>query len=321
MGIRRFVVYMLSSICAAASAGVACSQSFPSKPIRIVTSETGGGNDFTARAISPELSNALGQQVIVDNRGGAGGLIAIDTVAKAQPDGYTLVLYNNGMWTLPLIQKLPYDPVRDFSPITLATTTPNILVVHPTVPVNSVKDLIALAKSKPGELNYATGGTGSSNHLAAELFNSMAGVKTVRIPHKGSGPALIGLMGGQTQLMFPNAAAVTPHLKSGRLKALAVTSLQPSILFPGLPTVAASLPGYESVSPFGIFAPAQTPVAVVRRLNQEIVKVLARADVRERFLNTGVEVVGSTPEEFASAMKADITRLSKVVKESGIRAD
>lgn len=221
MEIRRFVVCALGAVCAAVSAGAACSQSFPANPIRIVTSETGGGTDFTARAISPEISNALGQQVIVDNRGGAGGLIAIDTVATAQPDGYTLVLYNNGMWTLPLIQKLPYDPVTDFAPITLATTTPNILVVHPTVPISSVKDLIALAKSKPWEIIYATGGTGSSNHLAAELFNSMAVVKTVRIPKKGSGPALIGLMSGQTQLMFTNAAAVTPHLKSGRLKALA----------------------------------------------------------------------------------------------------
>ena len=290
--------------------GAAFGQSFPTKPIRMVTSNVGAGNDFTARVIAPELASALGEPVIVDNRGGAGGLIAIDTVAKAQPDGYTLVLYNNGMWTLPLIQKVPYDPVRDFSPITLATTTPNILVVHPSVAANSVKELIALAKSKPGELNYAAGGTGSSNHLAAELFNAMARIKMVRISYKGSGPAVNDMISGQVHVMFPTTAAAMPHVKSGRLRALGVTSLQPSALAPGLPAVAESgLPGFESVVIYGLFAPAKTPAPVISRLHSEIVQFRQSGGASDKLLPAGVEVVAGPPAELAAAIKSEMTRI------------
>ncbi len=300
----------------------ALAQIYPAKPVRIVTNEAGAGLDFALRLMTPGLSTALGQQMIVDNRGGAGGVIAADIVAKANPDGYTLLYYSNGLWTLPLLQKVPYDPVRDFTPVTLAATSPSILVVHPALPVGSVSDLIALAKAKPGTLNYASGGRGAPTHLAAELFKSMAGVDIVHIPYKGSGPALISLIGGHEQLMFTVAVGGLAHVKAGRLKALAVTSAKPSALLPGLPTVAqAGLPGYEAVSLQGLFAPAGTPRAVVDRLQVEIARVVARADVKEKFFGAGTEVVGSTPADLSSAVKADMTAMAKVIKTAGIRAE
>ncbi|HEV7821891.1 MAG TPA: tripartite tricarboxylate transporter substrate binding protein [Burkholderiales bacterium] len=302
--------------------GTAAAQPYPLKPIRIVTNEAGAGLDFALRLMTPGLSTAFGQQAIVDNRGGAGGVIAADLVAKATPDGYTLLYYSNGLWTLPLLQNVPYDPVRDFAPVTLAATSPNILVVHPSVPVNSVADVIALAKSKPGTLNYASGGRGAPTHLAAELFKSMAGVDIVHIPYKGSGPALISLIGGHAQLMFAVAVGGLTHVKAGRLKPLAVTSSKASELLPGLPTVAASgLPGYESVSIQGLFAPAKTPPAVIERLQQEVARVVARADVKEKFFNAGTEAVGSSPAELSAAVKADMTAMARVIKTAGIRAE
>jgi tripartite-type tricarboxylate transporter receptor subunit TctC len=302
--------------------GTAAAQPYPLKPIRIVTNEAGAGLDFALRLMTPGLSTAFGQQAIVDNRGGAGGVIAADLVAKATPDGYTLLYYSNGLWTLPLLQNVPYDPVRDFAPVTLAATSPNILVVHPSVPVNSVADVIALAKSKPGTLNYASGGRGAPTHLAAELFKSMAGVDIVHIPYKGSGPALISLIGGHEQLMFAVAVGGLTHVKAGRLKPLAVTSSKASELLPGLPTVAASgLPGYESVSIQGLFAPAKTPPAVIERLQQEVARVVARADVKEKFFNAGTEAVGSSPAELSAAVKADMTAMARVIKTAGIRAE
>ena len=304
------------------AASLAGAQSYPVKPVRIVTNEAGAGLDFALRLITPGLSTALGQQVIVDNRGGGGGVIAADIVAKANPDGYTLLYYSNGLWTLPLLQKVPYDPLRDFAPVTLAATSPNILVVHPALPVNSVAELIALAKAKPGTLNYASGGRGAPTHLSAELFKYMAGVDIVHIPYKGSGPALISLIGGHEQLMFTVAVGGLVHVKAGRLKPLAVTSAKPSALLPGLPTVAASgLPGYESVSIQGLFSPAKTPAAVVQRLQQEVARVVARADVKEKFFNAGTEVAGSSPAELAAAVQADMTAMGRVIKAAGIRAD
>ena len=306
----------------ALSAEATVAQNYPAKPVRIVTNEAGAGLDFALCLMTPGLSSALGQQMIVDNRGGAGGVIAADIVAKANPDGYTLLYYSNGLWTLPLLQKVPYDPQRDFAPVTLAATSPNILVVHPALPVNSVAELVALAKAKPGTLNYASGGRGAPTHLAAEFFKSMAGVDIVHIPYKGSRPALISLIGGHEQLMFTVAVGGLTHVKAGRLKALAVTSAKPSALMPGLPTVAQSgLPGYEAVSIQGLFAPAGTPRAVVERLQQEIAKVVARADVKEKFFNAGTETVGSTPWELGAAVKADMTAMAKVIKAAGIRAE
>ena len=299
-------------------------QNYPTKPIRIVTVEPGGGNDIAARLIAQGLTANLGVQVVVENRGGGNGAIAAQTVAKSPPDGYTMLLYSNTIWTLPLIQpSVPYDPVRDFAPITLALTSPNVLVVHSSLPVKNVKELIALAKARPGELNYATGAIGATAHLAAELLKSMAHVNIVHIPYKSNGIALNNLIAGEVQLSFSSAGSVAAHVKSGRLRALAVTTAQPSALLPGLPTVAASggLPGYEAASVNGILAPAGTPPAIVNRLYQEIARVLNTADIRQRFLANGVEPVGSTPEEFAATIKSEIVRLSKVVKDANIRAD
>ena len=315
---RTFLVGMMIF-----GAGVASGQNYPSKPIRMVTAEAGGGNDFVARLIAPGLADSLGQQAIVDNRGGAGGIIAAEIVAKAAPDGYTLLVYASNIWIIPLLRThVPYDPVRDFSPITWAARSPNTVVVHPSLPVKSVKELIAFAKARPGALNYGSGGTGATTHLAVELFKAMAKVNIVRINYKGNAPAIHDLLAGQVQLMFATASLAAPHIRSGRLRALAVTSAQPSALAPGLPTVAASgLPGYESISIYGIFAPAKTPATIITRLNQEMVRILNKADVKEKFLNSGVEPVGSSPEEFAATIKSDMVRMGKVIKDAGIRGE
>ncbi|MBI4189464.1 MAG: tripartite tricarboxylate transporter substrate binding protein [Betaproteobacteria bacterium] len=318
MPVPRFAVWMFSVGMMVLGAGVVSGQEFPNKPIRMVTSPPGGGADFASRLIAQGLSGPLGQQVIVDNRG---GIIPMEIVSKAPPDGYTLLL-SASLWLTPLLQNTPYDPVRDFSPITLVGNSPNVLVVHPSLPVKSVKELIALAKARPGELNYASGATGASTHLAAESFKSMAGVDIARIPYKGNGPALNALIGGQVQLMFATAGSVTPHLKSGRLKGLAVTSARPSALAPGLPAVTTSgLAGYESAAPYGIFAPAGTPATLINRLNQEIVRVLKQADVKDRFFNSGIEIVGSSPEGLAATVKSEMARSGKVIKDAGIRAE
>ncbi len=301
---------------------ITSAQHFPNKPVRVVTAETGGGPDFVARLIAQNLTVSLGQQVIVENRGGS-GIIPAQLVAQALPDGYTLLLYSSALWLLPFMRdNVPYDAVRDFSPVTLAVSSPNILVIHPSIAANSVKDWIALAKSRPGELNYSSGVSGSSAHLAAELFKSMAGVNLVRIPYKGSAPALTALLANEVQTMFAIASGVPPHIKSGRLRALAVTSAQPSALFPGMPTIAASgLPGYDSVLVLGIYAPARTSSALIRRLNQEIVGVLRRADVSEKFLSAGVETVASSPEQLVAAVKSDMAMWGKIIRDAGIRAE
>jgi tripartite-type tricarboxylate transporter receptor subunit TctC len=293
-------------------------QTYPARPIRIVTAEVGGANDIPAREIAHKLAAPLGQPVIVENRS---GVISIETAAKAVPDGYTVLFIGSAMWLAPLLRdKVSYDPVKDFSPVTLAVSSPNILVVHPSVPVNSVKDLIALAKAKPGALNYASGSAGTITHLAAELFKAMAGVNIVRIPYKGGGPAIIGLIGGQVQLMFASAGSVTTAIKSGKVKGIAVTTAKPSVLAPGLPTIAASgLPGYEAATPYGMLAPAKTPPAVIQRLNREVVRVLNDQELKERLLNGGAETVGNTPEQFAATIRSEMKMWGKVIKDGGIR--
>ena len=321
MSISRYVVCLLPMIMT--SAGVVYGQNFPNKPVRIVTTEPGSGSDFVSRLIAHELTGNWGQQVIVDNRGGASGAIAAELVAKSTPDGYTLILYGNPLWLLPLFRKnVPYDPVKDFAPITLAVSSPDIVVVHPSLPVKSIAELIAFAKAKPGELNYSSSATGGSTHVAAELFKSMAKVDIVRIAYRGVGAAVTALIGGQAQVMFAAPAAVVPHIKSGRLRAVAVTSAEPSVLAPGLPTVAASgVPGYGSVIIFGIFAPAKIPAALTAKLNQDIVRALTKAEMRAKFLNAGTEVVASSPGELAAMVKSEMDSLSKVIKETGIRED
>jgi tripartite-type tricarboxylate transporter receptor subunit TctC len=314
-----FARWLGFAVVAVLAAGIASGQSYPTKPIRIVTTAPGSGNDLVARLVGPQLSARWEQPVIVDNR----GFIAAEIVARASPDAYTLLAYGSPFWISPLIRShSPYDPVRDFSPITLTVNTPNILVVHPALPAKSVRELIALAKSRPGELNYGSASTGSTSHLAAELLKSMAGISIVRIPYKGTGLALNALLAGEFQLMFPNAGAVAPHAKAGRLRALAVTSAEPSALAPGLPTMAASgLPGYESSSPFGMFAPAKTPAALIERLHQEFVRALNRSDVKERLFNAGVEVVGGSPAQLAATMKSEMARWGKLIREARIREE
>lgn len=316
----RFVAALISIGFVAPGPGMASGPAYPNKPIRIVTAAVGGNNDVSARIIAQGISGPLGQSVIVDNR--PNGVIPGEIVSRAPPDGYTLLVYNNGFWLGPLLLKSPYDPVRDFLPVTLTDSTPSVIVVHPSLAANSIKDLIALAKAKPGELNYATTGGGSSSYLAGELFKALAGVDLVNISYKGVGLALTDLIAGRVQLMIPPATATAPHVKSGKLRALAVTSAEPSALYPGLPTVAASgVPGYELVSRTGVFAPAKTPAAIIKRLNQELVRFLHGAEAKRKFLNAGIETVGSSPEQFAAIIKSEITVFAKVIKDARIKPE
>jgi tripartite-type tricarboxylate transporter receptor subunit TctC len=296
-------------------------ENYPTKPIRFITTEVGGGSDLAARLIAQGIAGPLGHPVIVENRGG-GATISGEIVAKATPDGYTLLIGAGALWIGSLLRKTPYDTLRDFAPISLAISTPNILITHPSV-ANSVKELVALAKSKPGQLNYGSGGSGASSHLAAELFKSMAGINMVRIPYKGSGLAVNAVIANEVQLMFPNASLAIPHVKSGRLKALGVTSADPSSVFPGVPTVAASgLPGYESVLYTGLFAPAKTPPTIIKRLHQDTARYLKTQEVKELFLKTGgSDVVASTPEQFTARIKSEVVRLGKLIKDVGITAE
>ena len=298
------------------ASGVVSGQNYPSRPIRIFASEAGGGTDLAARLIAPGLTAGLGQSIVIENRN---ALIATETVAKSPPDGYALLLNGPAVWLTQFMRdNVTWDPLRDLAPITLAVSSPSVLVVHPSLPVKSVRELIALAKARPGELNYGTGPAGGPPHLAGELFKAMAGVNIVVIPYRGTGPALNALIGGQVQLMFPSAGGALQHVRSGRLRALAITSARPSTLIPGLPTVATGLPGYESIGIFGVFAPANTPGAIINRLNQEIVRALNQADVKEKFLNAGTETVGSTPEQLTAAIKAEMATMGKVIRDNGI---
>ena len=299
-------------------AGVASAQSYPVKPVRIVTTVTGGSQDLTARLIAPKLAERLGQQFIIDNRG---GLISMEIAAKAPADGYTLLLASGSLWTSQFLRDhVAWDPIRDYSPITLLVTSPNILVVHPSLPARSVTGLIALARARAGELNYSSGQAGSSSHIAGELFKSMAGVNIVRVAYKGQGPAMLSLITGESQVSFPNAASAGPFMKSGKLRALAVTTAQPSALAPGLPTVAAAgLPGYESSAILGMFAPARTPAPIIGQLNLEIVRALNNADVKQRLFDSGAEVVAGSPAELTAAMKSEMAATGKLIKDVGIR--
>ena len=314
---------LISGVMIAVCAITAVAQAFPNKPVRIITSESGGSNDLVSRLIAQRLSATWTQQVIVENRGSARGIVALQTLMKATPDGYTVLYYGSGLWLAPYMQdQAPYDPLRDFAPITLATSSPNMLVIHPGLAAHSVSELISVAKSKPGMLNYSTGSTGTSPHLAAELFNSMAGVKIVSVPYKGGGSAINALAAGEVQIMFPTVNLGTPLVKAGRLRALAVTSAQPSTLAPGLPTVAASgLPGYESVALFGIWAPARTPMPVIDVLNKEIVGALNRPEMSDRLLSAGLNTVGTSPQRSTALIKLDMARMGKVIKDANIRAE
>ena len=318
MSINRLAVILAVSL--AIVGNVVSAQDYPSKPIRLVTSAAGGGSDLIARLIIPAISVPMGQSVVVDNRGGS--VLAPEVASKSAPDGYTLLVNGGSVWAIPLLQKAPYDPIKDFSPISLLAREASVVVVHPSLPVKSIKELIALAKARPGELNYSSAATGSSGHLAGELFKSMAGVKILWVPYKGQPQAITALISGEVQMTIYNVGSVAPHVKSGKLKALAVTSADPSALVPDLPTVSASgVPGYEAVGMTGIWAPAKTSGSIIDRLNLELVRFLNMKDVKDRFLNAGVEAVGTTPEQFAIAIKSDIVRMAKTIKDAGIKVE
>ncbi len=299
-------------------------QTYPVRPIRmIVAYPPGGGTDIVGRMMGQKLGENLGQTVVVDNRGGATGNIGTEIAAHATADGYTLLMGNvapNAI-NVSLFKKLPFDPVKDFAPVSLVAVTPNILVVQPSSPVKTVKDLIALAKSKPGTLNFPSAGVGSSSHLAGEMLKSMAGIDMVHVPYKGGGPALVALLSGQVQLMFATLPAAMPHVKSGKLRPVAVTTSHRSQALPELPTIAESgVPGYEAATWYGLLAPAGTPKAIVDRLHAEIVKILA-TDTRQRLAAQGFEPAGTTPAEFAGYIKSEIVKWGKVIKDAGIRPE
>ena len=298
---------------------------FPNRPLRlIVPFAAGGGNDTVARLVGQSLATRLGQPVVVDNRPGAGGVVGAEAAAKAAPDGYTLFLGGVGSHAINpnLHNDLPYDAIRDFAPISLLASAPLILVVHPSVPANSVGELIALARSQPGKLNYASNGNGSSSQLAAVMFASSAGIDIVHIPYKGLAPALADLVGGQDQLMFSSVVAILPQVKAGKLRALAVTSRKRMALLPDLPTIAETgVAGYETSSWYGILAPAGTPPAIVARLHDELVKVLAQEDVTRALAQEGAEPVGNTPEQFAAFIRAEKERLGAVIRSGKVRME
>jgi tripartite-type tricarboxylate transporter receptor subunit TctC len=298
---------------------------YPDKAVRFVVGFTPGGpSDIVARLLGQKLAEAWGQPVIIDNRAGAGGNIAAELVAKSPGDGYTLLLGNNSILATnaALYKKLSFDPVKDFAPVILVASQPNILVVHPSLPVKTVKELIVLAKAKPGQLNYASSGSGAAAHLSGELFKAMAQVDLVHVPYKGAAPALNDVLAGQDQLMFATSLSVMPHIQSGRLRALAVTTAKRMQALPQLPTVAeAGVPGFEATTWHGIVVASSTPPALVSRINADAVKVLQLPDVRERFAVLGAEIIGGTPDEFAGYIKKEIPKWTKVVKESGARAD
>jgi tripartite-type tricarboxylate transporter receptor subunit TctC len=302
----------------------AAAEVYPSQPIKwVVPFPPGGAMDTMARTLGESLSVSMKQPVVVENRPGAGGAIGSGIVAKAAPDGHTMLIVSIGHAVNPSIYpKLQYDATRDFEPVSLVGIVPNLLVAHPSVKANNVKELVALAKAQPGKLTYASAGNGTTVHLAAELFNSMAGVDIMHVPYKGSAPAVTDLMGGQVDIMFDSLSSARPYVESGKLKALAVTTAKRSDLFPNVPTISESgLPGYELSGWYAVFVPARTPKPVVDRLNAELVKALKQANVRARFAQIGAEPVGSSPQELANTLKTETARWAQIVRERNIKAD
>jgi tripartite-type tricarboxylate transporter receptor subunit TctC len=305
-----------------ATAGAALAQGgYPSKPVRvIVPSSAGGGTDIVTRIITPELSKRLGQPVVVDNRPGAGTMIGIEAAAKSPGDGYTLLM---GLSTLAinsaLKKSVPYDPVRDFAPITVAVTSASILVVHPSLPVKSLKELISFARARPGQLNYASAGTGTYPHMTYELFLSMAKLKMEHIPYKGTAPAMIDMLAGHVVTMAATVLTGLPHIRTGRLRPLGITSAKRNPAVPDIPTVAeGGLSGYESVQWYALLAPAKTPKEIVNRLHQDMVRILHSPEIKKRFANDAAETVGNSPEEFARHIRSELDKWEKVARNAGI---
>lgn len=309
----------------ALSAGLtvdAAAQGYPSRPIRLIVPQSAGGStDLITRVVSQRMADALGQSIVVDNRPGSGSINGTEIVVNAAPDGHTLLAVAGSFTINPAIRKqLPFDPIRDFAPIALVATLPHIVIVHPSVPVRSIQELIAMAKAKPGEINVATSGIATSTHMAAELFQHMTGTKMTHIPYKGGAPSTVAMIAGQCQLNFATISTALPHIRSGKVRALAVTSAKRSVAAPQYPTVAeAGVPGYDHSSWVGFLAPARTPPAIVARLNRETVRAVNSQGVKATLLRDGLESAGSTPEAFAADIKAQIARWQSVVKAAGIQ--
>ena len=310
---------VLLALVATAGMNAHAQDKYPSRPVRIVTSTPGGGNDFLARIVAPPLSNAIGQQIIVDNRPSrlVGGI-----AARSTPDGYTLVVGGSTMQYTPLMEKIDYNAITDFTPVSLLERSPNVLVASPALKVNNVSELVAMARAKPGVLNYGTGASGASLHLAAELFMIATNTKLARVPYKATGPAVLGLLTNEVQVVFATAGSVVPLLKDGKLKALGVTTAQPTPLVPGIPTIAQQgVPGFELVTIGFILAPARTPQSIVKALNQHVVKLMQQPDVRERLAAGGSDASSSSPEELGRFMREDDLRMRKLFKQLGLSAD
>jgi tripartite-type tricarboxylate transporter receptor subunit TctC len=318
---KKLVAFVITFACAASTAFA----QYPTKPVKlIVPFPAGGTTDILARAVGAELQKTLGQPFVIENRAGAGGNIGSDAVAKSPADGYTLLMGTVGTHAInvTLYPKMPYDAAKDFTPVSLVAGVPNVLIAAPSFPANSVKDVIDAAKKEPGKLTFASSGNGTSIHLSGELFKMMSGTQMTHVPYKGSSAALPDVMSGQVNIMFDNAPSAMPHIKGGKLKAIAVTSSTRSPALPNVPTIAeAGLPGFEASSWFGVLAPAGTPKDIVDRLSREIAKALATPEMRERLSAQGADSVGSTPEKFAEHIKSEIDKWAKVVKASGAKVD
>jgi tripartite-type tricarboxylate transporter receptor subunit TctC len=302
--------------------GAAYAQAYPSKAVRmIVPFPPGGGTDYTARLIGQKLSEQWGQPVVIENRPGGSTIIGSDIVAKAAPDGYTLIMGSTNHTINPsLIAKMPYDTIRDFAPITVCVTSSYVLVVHPSLPVKSVKELIALAKARPGEINYSSSGSSGPQHLAGELFKMMAKADITHVPYKGGGPAVTALLGGHVQLQFSTPVSALTHVKAGKLRPLAVTGPKRSEAVPHLPTISeAALPGYEALTWWGLLAPARTPREIVNKIHGDVVKVLQAPDTRENLARQGVSPAGTSPEQFAAMIDRDIVKMGKIVKAANVK--
>lgn len=311
----------LAAITAALLTGEALAQAYPAKPIRVIDAyPAGGGTDIVARTLSPKFQENLGQPWIIDNRAGAQGIIGVEIASKAVPDGYTLLMFTTNFTIHPSIYKnLPYDFGKAFTPVTQTSSVPMAMIVHPSVPAYTVKDVIALARAKPGRLNYSSSGFGGIIHMAGELFDSMARVKMAHIPYKGGAPAVLAVLGGEVDLTFVAIPVAAPHIRNGKARAIAVTTSKRASVMPELPTIAeAGVPGFEVVNAYGVVAPAGTPSEIVARLQQEIARILNLPDVRERLMALGAEPVGSTPEQFRAYLQTETIKWGKVVKATGI---
>ena len=312
------------TVCLIAASPAALAQDYPTRPVRLVVAAApGGGTDISARLIAPKLTEYLGRQVVVENRPGATTTIGAEFVARAAPDGHTLLMGVSSLAINPYIRaRVPYDAVKDFAPISQVVVVPNLLVAHPSLPVRSVPELIAFARPRPGQLNFAAGGAGSNQHLAIVLFLSMTGLKIVHVPYKGQGPALLDAIAGHVHLMMSNILSALPHVKNGRIRALGVTSPKRVTVVPDIPTVAETgVPGYEVVQWYGILAPAATPRDIIATLHAATVRALKDPAIRAHFINDGGEPIGGTPEEFAAVIRADLKKWGKVVKDMGIKPD